>query len=136
VTSLPVTLIPKPYNCLYSLRQSRRLSGRVSWPSNTQYAPRPKTARWTSQTPPSAALSTSDPKKLSRKVVLRQRPLIAEGSWAAALRRWWTGHRAAASAALKTVIDASFGRPLQALFRDAERSNTLARRRALPGRTE
>jgi hypothetical protein len=29
VTSLPVTLIPKPYNCLYSLRQSRRLSGRV-----------------------------------------------------------------------------------------------------------
>jgi hypothetical protein len=30
VTSLPVTLIPKPYNCLYSLRQSRRLSGRVT----------------------------------------------------------------------------------------------------------
>jgi hypothetical protein len=30
VTSLPVTLIPKPYNCLYSLRQSRRLSGRVN----------------------------------------------------------------------------------------------------------
>ena len=29
MTSLPVTLIPKPYNCLYSLRQSRRLSGRV-----------------------------------------------------------------------------------------------------------
>jgi hypothetical protein len=29
VAPLPVTLIPKPYNCLYSLRQSRRLSGRV-----------------------------------------------------------------------------------------------------------
>jgi hypothetical protein len=88
------------------------------------------------QTPPSAVLSTSDPKKLSRKVVLRQRPLIAEGSWAAPLRRWWTSHRAAASAALKMVIHASFGRPPQALFRDAERSNTLARRRALTGRTE
>jgi hypothetical protein len=30
VAPLPVTLIPKPYNCLYSLRQSRRLSGRVT----------------------------------------------------------------------------------------------------------
>jgi hypothetical protein len=30
VAPLPVTLIPKPYNCLYSLRQSRRLSGRVN----------------------------------------------------------------------------------------------------------
>ena len=29
MTSLPVTLIPQPYNCPYSLRQSRRLSGRV-----------------------------------------------------------------------------------------------------------
>jgi hypothetical protein len=55
---------------------------------------------------------------------------------AAPLRLWWTSHRAAASAALKTVIHASFGRPPQALFRDAERSNTLARGRALPGRTE
>jgi len=30
MTSLPATLIPQPYNCLYSLRHSRRLSGRVS----------------------------------------------------------------------------------------------------------
>jgi hypothetical protein len=28
--SLTVTLIPKPYNCLYSLRQSRSLSGKVT----------------------------------------------------------------------------------------------------------
>ena len=101
-------------------RLHRRTDGRefqaVSWPSNTRICAEAENA--TSQTPPSAVLSRSDPKKLSRKVVLRQRPLIAEVSWAAPLRRWWTGHRAAASAALKTVIDASFSRPLQALFRE------------------